>query len=111
MNVTDVPAAEPADALAHFSALLTYETDCLDVHAALAGGHVRGARNLPHRRISADSLAAFPADALFVVYCGGPHCNGADRAAIAIAALGRRVKRMNGGVTGWIDESFELVTD
>jgi hypothetical protein len=37
--VTDIPAADPTDALAHFEALLRYETDCWDVHAALAAGH------------------------------------------------------------------------
>jgi rhodanese-related sulfurtransferase len=124
--VTDVPAAAPADALAHFQGLLAYETDCWDVHAALEGGHggfvvldvrsveayaaghVPGAVSLPHRRITPRNLAAHPADALFVVYCAGPHCNGADRAAIALAKLGRPVKKMIGGISGWKDEGFEL---
>jgi rhodanese-related sulfurtransferase len=124
--VTDVPAAAPAAALAHFEKLLAYETDCWDVHAALAGGHpgfvvldvrspesfaaghVPGALNLPHRRINERNLAAHPADVLFVVYCAGPHCNGADRAALALARLGRRVKKMIGGVTAWRDEGFDL---
>jgi len=124
--VTDVPAAEPADALAHFQRLLSYETDCWDVHAALAAGHpgfvvldvrspeafaaghVPGAVNLPHRRITERNLEPYPTRALFVVYCAGPHCNGADRAAIALARLGRPVKKMIGGVTGWKDEGFEL---
>jgi rhodanese-related sulfurtransferase len=126
--VTDVPAAEPPDALAHFQGLLAYETDCWDVHASLAAGHpgfvvldvrgpeafaaghVPGAVSLPHRRIVERNLAAFPADVLFVVYCAGPHCNGADRAAIALARLGRRVKKMIGGVSGWTDEGFDLAT-
>jgi rhodanese-related sulfurtransferase len=124
--VTDPPAAEPLAALAHFQGLLTYETDCWDVHAALAArhtgfvvldvrspeaftaGHVPGAVNLPHRRLVERNLAAYPADVLFVVYCSGPHCNGADRAAVALARLGRRVKKMIGGITGWEDEGFEL---
>lgn len=124
--VTEVPAARPADALAHFSSLLAYETDCWDVHAALAAGddgfvvldvrgpeafaagHVPGAVNLPHRRIVERNLAPYAADTLFVVYCAGPHCNGADRAAAALARLGRPVKKMIGGVTGWLDEGFEL---
>src|SRR5205823_4634906 len=50
----------------------------------------------------------YPPEALFVVYCAGPHCNGADRAAIRLASLGRPVKKMIGGVTGWIDEGFPL---
>jgi len=34
--------------------------------------------------------------------------NGAHRAAIRLAALGRPVKLMIGGITGWIDEGFAL---
>jgi rhodanese-related sulfurtransferase len=125
--VTDVAAADPAAALTHFQQLLAFETDCWDVHVSLstrhpdfvlldvrsaqafAAGHVPGARSLPHRRITERALASYPADTLFVVYCSGPHCNGADRAAVALARLGRRVKKMIGGVTGWKDEGFALV--
>lgn len=124
--VTDVPAAPPAVALAHFEKLLAFETDCWDVHAALAAGHpgfvvldvrsaeafaaghVPGAVSLPHRRINERNLDAHAADVLFVVYCSGPHCNGADKAAVALARLGRPVKKMIGGFTGWNDEGFEL---
>ena len=55
------------------------------------------------------NLAAYAADTVFVVYCAGPHCNGADKAAVRLARLGRPVKKMIGGVEGWIDEGFELV--
>jgi len=124
--VTDVSAAPSAEALAHFEKLLAFETDCWDVHAALeaahpgfvvldvrspeafAAGHVPGAVSLPHRRINERNLAAHPADVLFVVYCSGPHCNGADKAAVALARLGRPVKKMIGGITGWNDEGFDL---
>ena len=127
--LTDVPAAEPQDALTHFQKLFPYETDCSEVHAALAAGddgfvvldvrspelfasgHVPGAVNLPHRRLIERNLAAYPTDVLFVVYCNGPHCNGADRGAVALARLGRRVKKMIGGVTGWLDEGFDLTTE
>ena len=34
--VTDVAAASPAAALEHFERLFEFETDCWDVHAALA---------------------------------------------------------------------------
>jgi rhodanese-related sulfurtransferase len=69
---------------------------------------VPGAINLPHGKIDERHLAAYPADALFVVYCSGPHCNGADRAAVRLARLGRRVKKMIGGIEGWKDEGFRL---
>ena len=125
--VSRPPAADAARALAHFQSLLEFETDCWDVHhalvngrqdfvlldvrgeAAYARGHVAGALSLPHAQINADALKAYPADTLFVVYCAGPHCNGADKAAIRLAKLGRPVKKMIGGVTGWLDEGFSLV--
>lgn len=124
--VTQVPAADAATALAHFERLLTFETDCWDVHAALeaaqggfvvldvrgpeafAAGHVPGAVNIPRRRLGPRALSKYDAQTLFVVYCAGPHCNGADRAAIALARLGRPVKKMIGGVCGWLDEGFAL---
>jgi len=126
-RVTETPAAPSANAAAHFERLLTLETDCWDVHAALelgdpgfvlldvrspqayAEGHVATAVNLPHGRINERNLEPYVAGTLFVVYCAGPHCNGADRAALRLARLGRPVKKMIGGVTGWNDEGFSLV--
>jgi rhodanese-related sulfurtransferase len=126
--VTDTPAASPERALANFEALLEFETDCSDVNAAFSAGHpgfvvldvrspelfaashVPGAVNLPHRRINERNLAAYHADTLFVVYCSGPHCNGADHAAIRLARLGRPVKKMIGGLTGWLDEGYPLMS-
>lgn len=125
-NVTAIPAAAAADALAHFQRQFAYETDCWDTHDALqkgepgfvlldvrspalyAQGHVPGAINLPHGKIIESKLAPWPADTLFVTYCAGPHCNGAARAAVRLAQLGRPVKIMTGGITGWIDEGFAL---
>lgn len=128
-RVTSVPAADSMRATEHFESLLAFETDCWDVHDAMSGGaadfvlldvrspdafrqgHVAGAANLPHARISEDSLPEGPRHTLFVVYCAGPHCNGANRAAIRLARLGRPVKMMIGGITGWLDEGFELVSE
>ncbi len=127
--VSRPPAAESAEALAHFQSLLQFETDCWDVHHAIsndrkdfvlldvrgeelfAQGHVEGAVNLPHSRINEETLAEYPADTLFVVYCAGPHCNGTEKAAIRLAKLGRPVKKMIGGVTGWLDEGFSLSSE
>jgi rhodanese-related sulfurtransferase len=127
--VSEVPAAPSTRAYAHFSASLVFETDCADVLAALksgaapdfvlldvrspalfARGHVPGAVNLPHGKIVESKLAEYPPHTLFVTYCAGPHCNGATRGAIRLAKLGRPVKIMTGGVTGWLDEEFELST-
>lgn len=124
--VRDIPAAPSAIALMHFSNRLTFETDCSDVHAsqqaglvdfvlldvrgpqAFERGHVPGAINLPTRQISAERLVGYGKDTLFVVYCAGPHCNGANKAAVKLAALEYPVKEMIGGVTGWLDEGFHL---
>lgn len=127
--VTAIAAAPAALAVEHFRRRLSLETDCADVHAALNGpeaagfvlldvrgpvsygqSHVPGAVSLPHATITADRLASWPIDTLFVVYCAGPHCNGADRAALRLAELGRPVKLMLGGITGWQDEGFPLAS-
>ena len=127
--VIDVSPAPSATAVAHFERLFEFETDCWDVHAALAlpapgfvlldvrspeffqRGHIAGAVNLPHGRIVERNLANYPGDTVFVVYCAGPQCNGADRAAARLARLGRPVKKMIGGVEGWKDDGFLLITD
>ena len=124
--VVETAAAPAAAALEHFSGKFAFETDCWDVHesmkaerpgfvlldvrspALFARGHVPGAVNLPHGKIIEPRLQAWPRETLFVVYCAGPHCNGADRAALRLAKLGRPVKLMIGGVTGWLDEGFTL---
>jgi rhodanese-related sulfurtransferase len=124
--VQQVKAAEPARALAHFEARLAFETDCADVWyatrhgqkdfvlldvrtpALYAAGHVPGAVNIPTRQIVEQRLAEYPSDTLFVVYCAGPHCNGANKAAVKLARLGRPVKEMIGGLCGWIDEGLGL---
>jgi len=126
-SVTQTRPAGSAAALQHFSAALAFETDCWDVHDAMsrqvadfvlvdvrspelfAEGHVRGAINIPHAKIIESRLAGYAADTVFVVYCAGPHCNGAHKGAIRFAQLGRPVKLMIGGITGWRDEAFELV--
>lgn len=122
--VTRVPAAPPNDTAAYFAALLAYETDCWDTHDAMLNdqqdfvlldvrspslfrrSHIPGAINLPHGKLIESKLAGWPRDTLFVVYCAGPHCNGADKAALALARLGRPVKKLIGGMTGWADEGF-----
>lgn len=125
-DVLRIPPADPRDALAHFESLMVYETDCWDVHASLAlddpgfvlldvrskelfeRGHVPGATNLPNWRIRESRLEGYAPETLFVVYCAGPHCNGATKAAIHLSRLGRFVKLMIGGVEGWKDEGFSL---
>ena len=123
--VTDYPAAASEAVISLYGAKLAMETDCADVHHALTSGeadfvllhavgtpeafarrHIPGAVHLPHRSIKDEVLNRWPADTLFVVYCAGPHCNGADQAALKLARLGRKVKVMIGGLSGWAEEGF-----
>lgn len=126
--VSETPAAASDVARSHFASLLAFETDCWDVHASLASGdadfvlldvrgkgawdegHIDGAVHHPHVDLTEDKLAGYPADTLFVVYCAGPHCNGADKAGVRLAELGRPVKKMIGGAEGWTDEGFTLIS-
>ncbi len=128
--VAETPAATAPDALAHFARLLSLQTDCADVHGAMTRGaglpdfvlldvrgpaayarsHVPGALNMPHRLMTAERMADWPEGTLFVVYCAGPHCNGADRAGLRLAELGRPVKLMLGGMAGWADEGFAFAS-
>jgi rhodanese-related sulfurtransferase len=55
-------------------------------------------------------MTAWPQNALFVVYCAGPHCNGADQAALKLARIGRPVKIMIGGIAGWMDEGLPFAS-
>ena len=127
--VSEIPAAPSEVAAAHFAARLSLETDCADVAASMKAGevdfvllhvvgspeayarrHVPGAVHRRHAEMTAERMARWPADALFVVYCAGPHCNGADRAALKLAGLGRPVKLMIGGITGWEDEGLPFAS-
>lgn len=124
--VSQVAAADSQRAVEHFSSSFQFETDCWDVHETMKDGqadfvlidvrgpdafskeHIPGAINLPHRKIVASKLREYPPETLFVVYCAGPHCNGAARGALRFAELGRPVKIMSGGMTGWNDEGFSV---
>jgi rhodanese-related sulfurtransferase len=99
-HVTETAAAPSELAVRHFEEMLAFETDCWDVHESLqsanpdfivvdvrgpnafAKGHVEGAINIPHREITAARMADYPKGKMFVAYCAGPHCNGANKAAL-----------------------------
>ena len=127
--VTNIEVADSKTAENHFLTQLSLETDCWDVHHAIANerqdfilldvrgekdfqrGHLPKAIHLPHARLNEKTLASFPHSSCFVVYCAGPHCNGADKAALRLAKLKRPVKKMLGGITGWLDEGFDLISE
>lgn len=127
--VSQQPAASPAIALKHFQRRLSFETDCWDVHHAIETntkdfilidvrspdlfkqGHLPSAINIPHGKLVMSRLEEFSKDTLFVVYCAGPHCNGANKAAVRLATLGYPVKEMIGGIIGWLDEGFTIIKE
>ena len=128
-RVLEIAPASPPAAFEHFAKKLTFETDCADVYSSFASGtvdfvlvdvrgrqaygkgHVSGAINIPLLTITEDRLQEYSPETVFVVYCTGPHCNGANKAAIRLSKLGRLVKEMIGGATGWVDEGFTLVEE
>ncbi|KZN54467.1 hypothetical protein N474_01750 [Pseudoalteromonas luteoviolacea CPMOR-2] len=107
----------------YFTHKLACETDCSDVYADIKSGdnnfvlldvrsneafnksHAITAINIPHIEITQTRMAQFHKDTLFVVYCWGPGCNGASKAAQKLSALGYLVKEMIGGIHYW--EDFE----
>ena len=121
--------ATAGEAIAHFRGRLAFESDVSDVAAALAAGdpgfimvdtrseaswaqgHVPGAVHLPGRRIADDAPGRIPAGTPVVVYCWGPGCNGATRAALEFARLGYPVKEMLGGFEYWVREGLAYDTD
>jgi rhodanese-related sulfurtransferase len=118
----------PEDAAAHFAQRLAVETDVSDVAAALATGspgfvlldsrsrqaweqgHVPGATHLPGREIAARADDELDRSVPVVTYCWGPACNGATRAALALALLGFRVREMLGGFEYWAREGLPVET-
>ncbi|MFF8959896.1 rhodanese-like domain-containing protein [Streptomyces sp. NPDC014894] len=127
--VLRVPPAPPADAVAHFSARLALHTDVSDVAAALAAGgdpgftlldcrsaaawdqgRIPGAIHLPTASIPEQAGRLLDPSRPVVVHCWGPGCDGAARAALALARLGLRVKEMLGGFEYWVREGFGYET-
>jgi len=117
--VLDPAPASPEEARRHFAAKLAFETDPADLALdlerrtanlvvvdsrspqAYEACHIPGAINLPTRTITAESTAQLPRDAVLVVYCWSPGCNGSTRAALRLASLGFRVKELIGGLEYW----------
>ncbi|MEW6262745.1 MAG: rhodanese-like domain-containing protein [Thermodesulfobacteriota bacterium] len=124
--VLEIPAADGGVAHDHFARKLALETDPSDVHTDLKNGikgfvlldvrstasfaqsHAQGAISLPHPEITPERIKRFTDDEVLVVYCWGPGCNGADKAALKLSALGKRVKIMIGGYEYWAKEGYPL---
>ncbi|MEV8592157.1 rhodanese-like domain-containing protein [Streptomyces sp. NPDC052012] len=127
--VLRVAPASPAAAAAHFRSRLAFHTDVSDVAAALAAdgdtgfvlvdsrsteswdqGHVPGAVHLPTALIPEQAEELLDKSVPVVAYCWGPGCDGATRAALALAELGYQVKEMLGGFEYWVREGFAYDT-
>ncbi|WP_441251414.1 rhodanese-like domain-containing protein [Kitasatospora sp. McL0602] len=121
--VTAIPAASPERAFAFFAERLACQADPADVWYALRDGlqdftivdvrvegshrkaHLPGAISLPIADITPERVAELP-PGLLVVYCWGPACNGSTKGAMKLAALGRDVKEMIGGLEYWVREGW-----
>ncbi|WP_019887593.1 rhodanese-like domain-containing protein [Streptomyces purpureus] len=127
--VLRVPPASPDAAAAYFSASLAFHADVSDVASALAAGgdpgfvvldsrstaawdqgHIPGAVHLPTALIPEQAEQLLDKSVPVVTYCWGPGCNGATRAALALAQLGYQVKEMLGGFEYWAREGFAYET-
>jgi rhodanese-related sulfurtransferase len=103
---------------AHYASKLEYEIDAWDLKAAREAGdhlvvidarsaeafareHIPGAISLPHRAMSAETVATIDRDALVVTYCDGIGCNASTKGALAMSRLGFRVKELMGGLDWW----------
>lgn len=124
------PAASSEEAVRHFAARLSFETDVSDVAARILGrsepegmvvvdtrsteswdqGHIPGALHLPTAEIAGRAATLIPRDATVVVHCWGPGCNGATKAALLFAELGFPVKEMIGGFEYWAREGLPVET-
>ncbi|MGC9408023.1 rhodanese-like domain-containing protein [Streptomyces sp. DZ1-3] len=121
--------APPAEAAAYFRASLAFHTDVSDVATAMSAddgagfvlldcrsteswdqGHVPGAVHLPTARIPGQAGQLLDRAVPVVTYCWGPGCDGATRAALALAELGYPVKEMRGGFEYWVREGFAYET-
>ncbi len=115
-----------AAAAAFFAARIEFQTDVADVHAALASGapgfvvvdsrssaaweqgRIPGAVHLPTVEIAARAASVLDHAVPVVTYCWGPGCNGATRAAHALARLGYAVREMLGGIEYWTREGLAV---
>ena len=121
------PAPAPADAVEYFAAELGFEVDpddlARDLDAGRTDGYVivetrapaafekariPGAVNLPYRDLTPETTAHLDRDLVYVCYCESTACNAATKGALKLAELGFRVKRLSGGITGWIAAGYPV---
>ncbi|GII80946.1 hypothetical protein Sru01_59280 [Sphaerisporangium rufum] len=125
VSMTGLDLSSPLSGAQFFTARLAFQIDVSDVQAALASGNpgfilvdtrspeawqqgrIPGARHIPRAELPTDLDPAVPV----VTYCWGPGCNGATKAALALAERGFTVREMIGGIEYWIREGFAVNTE
>ena len=126
--MTDTTADLRLSARAFFTAKLAHEIDSADLAAARAAGrapivvdtrsaaawhrgHLPGALHIPGAELAQRAGTELPdRGADIVVYCWGPGCNGATRAALTLSEMGyQRVRELIGGFEYWAREGFSIV--
>ncbi len=115
-------------AIAHFARKLAFEIDPADVFSQLHAdlefalidtrsqdaweqGRIAAASHLPTAEIRQRAPQELPLDMPVVVYCWGPGCNGATKAALEFAQLGYQVKELIGGYEYWAREGYPVVNE
>ena len=98
----------------YFEQRLAHETDAADVAAelgtdayTLVDARSRAAYDATHLPGAIHVQDELP-DGPLVVYCWGPGCNGATKACARLAAEGREVKEMLGGIEYWLREGHPV---
>lgn len=111
------------NAVLHFEQKLQYETDSWDLFEDLKKGekiividarskesydneHIKGAINLHHRVISAETASHFDKNTQIVAYCTGVGCNASTKGALKLAQLGFKVKELIGGLEWWKRDGY-----
>jgi rhodanese-related sulfurtransferase len=113
------------DAAQHYRNKLAYEIDAWDLNELLRAGenvvvvdarsesayaneHIRGAVNLPHRRMDHASTRDLDHNALYVTYCDGIGCNASTKGALKMVELGFQVKELIGGIEWWKRDGYPV---
>ncbi len=78
---------------------------------AYARGHIPGAVNIPHRKMSLETTGHLDKKALVVTYCDGIGCNGSTKGALNMVRLGFRVKELIGGLDWWRRDGYPVHPD
>ncbi|WP_075590567.1 rhodanese-like domain-containing protein [Labilibacter marinus] len=69
--------------------------------------HLPGAINIPHRKMTKESVQNLDQDHLIVTYCDGIGCNASTKGALNMTQLGFKTKELLGGLDWWKRDGYE----